>query len=402
MTFVALEWLTFGLGRLVSAAESRGCDLVLLTSDASVYHRELSVLRHPGPLTVVKLDTSNADRVQKYLSSLTELDGLMNSTDTWSLMSVELRSQRGLPGPAPASVRLARDKASLRIRLHEAGLSRSPAMRFDQATISTEALRAVRTPFIAKDSAGTGSRNVWVAFTRDDIPRIVGQLRTARLAGDISVEPYFRGPLYSAETLTWQGKTRLLGVTSRLLGKPPSFREDGVAFPCQLQPAEVAAWITRVLDAIGYVDGFAHSEFIATQDGFEIVEVNPRLGGMRIGEMMCRSLGANIYDAFFDLAAGRRPSLMDLPLTISQAWAEVGVYAPTLGSFVKITGLDAARQYPGDPDIAVLRRPGTPVTDTQNDRALMGSVLTSGPTTEIAMHNALAASGELAVEMGMP
>ncbi|MCL1841629.1 MAG: hypothetical protein FWF75_07795 [Propionibacteriaceae bacterium] len=247
-----------------------------------------------------------------------------------------------------------------------------------------------------------GSRNVWAAFAPEDVPRIVEQVRTASLAGDLSVEPYFRGPLYSAETLTWHGETRLLGVTSRLLGKPPSFREDGLAFPCQMQATAVAEWITRVLEAIGYTDGFAHCEFITTKDGFEIVEVNPRLGGMRIGEVMCRSLGVNIYDAFFDLASGRRPGLMDLPLPVLSAWAEIAVYAPTAGSFVAINGQDVAREYPGQPDVAVLRRPGTQMPGTQNDRALVGSVLTSGPTTEIAMHNALSASGELTCEMSTP
>ncbi len=53
-------------------------------------------------------------------------------------------------------------------------------------------------------------------------------------------------------------------------------------------------WIRKVLSSIGYQQGFAHTEFMITGDGFE---VNPRRGGVQIGETLCRSFGINIYEA---------------------------------------------------------------------------------------------------------
>lgn len=73
-------------------------------------------------------------------------------------------------------------------------------------------------------------------------------------------------------------------------------------------------WIRKVLSSIGYQRGFAHTEFMITGDGFEVIEINPRLGGVQIGEALCRSFGINIYESWVEMALNKRPELMDMHL----------------------------------------------------------------------------------------
>jgi hypothetical protein len=47
----------------------------------------------------------------------------------------------------------------------------------------------------------------------------------------VTIEPYFEGPLFSAETVSWDGETRLLGITSGVLSRDPYFREETGSFP---------------------------------------------------------------------------------------------------------------------------------------------------------------------------
>jgi len=402
MIVVALEWLTYGIGRLAASARRRGIHLVVLTADPSAYGAELVEAERSGAAIVVVLDTSDTAAVREHLRSIRDLGGLISTTDTWSLTAVQLAEELGLPSQNPAGVRTARDKVELRNRLHEAGLSTSPGFRIDPSSISHDDFRAVPLPFIAKDSAGTGSRNVWTALDAGDVGAIVDAVRRAELRGSLAVEPYFLGPLYSIEAISSAGETRALGVSSRIMPPPPCFREDGNAFPVLL-PAPlretVEHWIVEVLQAVGLTDGFTHTEFIITRGGIEVVEVNPRLGGGLIGEMIERSLGIDLSEAFLDLALGLRPRLMEATLTPCTALAEVDLYAPSAGVFEGIDGTSLLPLHPGEPELHRSKAPGSRVVSTEDHRGGVGSVLASGATTELALSNALAAAGKLRVRM---
>ncbi|WP_230993494.1 hypothetical protein [Streptomyces endocoffeicus] len=108
-------------------------------------------------------------------------------------------------------------------------------------------------PAVLKDSAGTGSQNVWLVRDKQELDRALDEAASRRLTGRLFAEPYFSGPVYSAETLTWAGHTRLLGVSSRLMSPEPRFREEVTAFPVVFPAVRRAAlerWLGSVLAAI--------------------------------------------------------------------------------------------------------------------------------------------------------
>ncbi|MFI5771026.1 hypothetical protein ACIA74_21220 [Streptomyces sp. NPDC051658] len=123
---IALEWLQFGLGRLVAAAEEEGLTVhPLLTEDRQEYAHELSRLYSPH-LVVHDVDTHSVRQVVAAARQIGDLAGLLSTTDTWSLVALAAREELGLPGQAPEGVRLVRDKGRLRRRLYQHGLSHSP------------------------------------------------------------------------------------------------------------------------------------------------------------------------------------------------------------------------------------------------------------------------------------
>ncbi|MCP2257839.1 Biotin carboxylase [Streptoalloteichus tenebrarius] len=405
MTLVSLEALTFGLGRLVDAARARDHRLRLLTCDRGVYRHELERLAADpsAPLDVVDVDTFDTDAVRRALAEVPDLRGLISSTDTWSLVALDLLAELGLPGPAPDAVRLVRDKARLRDHLHRHGLSRGASHAFDPATTTAAELAAhVSYPAIVKDTAGTGSQNVWLLNGTEDLEDVLAAGRAARLRGVLLVEPYFVGPLYSAETLTWDGETRLLGISSRGLSPEPLFREESLSFPVAFSPertVELTDWITRVLAAVGFDNGFAHTEFVMTARGPEVVEINPRLGGALLGEAVCRSVEHNIYDAFLDLALGQRPALMDAPLKPVRGTAQVLLYADRVGVFRGVEGLDRLAGHPGDPAFFPTAAVGRRIEHLADQRGSVGIVFAEGDTAELALHNVLSAVGKLRVRV---
>ncbi|MFD9717826.1 ATP-grasp domain-containing protein [Streptomyces sp. NPDC059076] len=406
MTIASLESLSFGLARTVEAATAAGHRLCLLTGDRGYYHHELTALPAGAALDVVDVDTTDPDAVRKVLTALPDLAGLINTTDTWSVPAADLAAELGLPGPDPASVRLLRNKARVREALHRVGLSRGSSTAVPDAVIA--AARAGRTglaalcpalapPVVLKDSAGTSSRGVWIAHDEQELQAALVAAGAMELRGELFAEPYLAGPLYSAETLSWDGETRLLGVTSRHTSRTPAVREEAAAFPVALPTAELAAVEQRmaaVLAAVGHREGFAHIEFVQTAQGPELVEINRRIGGALIGEALCLALGTNVYEALVDAVLGRRPKLMDTPPgpRSGPAVAFVLVYADRPGVVEGFSGLDGLRTFPGPPRWYPVRVSGDEVPSVADQRGCTGMVLAEAPTAELAQHRAWSAA----------
>ncbi|MFB7929535.1 ATP-grasp domain-containing protein [Streptomyces sp. NPDC056039] len=401
MTVVCLESLTFGLGHLVRAADRLGERLLLLTRDPDYYAYELDRLP-AGALDVVETDTFDVERVAEVLGRTPELRGLISSTDTWTLAGADLAGRFALPGLDPEVLRFTRDKAAVRNRLHEAGLTRGRAA--EAAGPQTEArellLKEVGLPAILKDTAGTGSQNVWLVRDEEELDRALREAAEQPLKGRLFAEPYFGGPVYSAETLTWAGRTRLLGVSSRLMSAEPRFREEITAFPVAFpegQGASLERWLDEVLGAVGYTDRFAHVEFVLTGDGPEVVEINPRIGGALVGEGLCRALGVNVYEAMIEAALGRRPGLMDAELPGGPAVAFVLGYPAEPGVFTGVAGLDRLADLPGSPAWYPVRQVGDVVEHLSDSRGYAGIVYAEAETAELATHRAVAAANALRV-----
>ncbi|MEU3186340.1 ATP-grasp domain-containing protein [Streptomyces sp. NPDC006923] len=398
MTIAALESLSFGLGRMADAASAAGHRLCLLTRDRSVYRHELGTLPD-GALSVVDVDTFDEAATRRALAALPDLAGLLNTTDTWSVPAADLAAEFGLPGPDPAAVRLLRDKSRVRDLLHGHGLSKSGAVRLppDPEGATAAVLRGTGLPAVLKDSAGTSSRNVWVVRDEDALRAALLAAAQQVLAGELFAEPFLAGPLYSAETLSWAGDTRLLGVLSRQTSREPLVREEAAAFPVALPDGELTAiedWVGRVLYTAGHHDGFAHVEFILTTEGPELVEINRRIGGALVGEALCRSLRTNVYEAMISVALGRRPGLMDGPLGhTGPATGFVLVYAARPGVLTGWRGLGELADCPGGVRWYPTKAPGDAVPHVDDQRGCTGMVLAEAATAELALHRALSAAG---------
>ncbi|MFD7749650.1 ATP-grasp domain-containing protein [Streptomyces sp. NPDC059698] len=399
MSVVCLESLTFGLGHLVRAADTLGERLVLLTRDPAYYAHELERLQ-PDALDIVEIDTFDVEQVADLLHRSPGLRGLVSSTDTWTLAGAELSERLGLPGLDPAVLRLTRDKAVVRNRLHDAGLTRGRAMDVTEHGAKEVLIKEVGLPAIVKDTAGTGSQNVWLVRDEPELVAALNQATGRELRGRLFAEPYFTGPVYSAETLTWAGRTRLLGVSSRLMSPEPYFREEITAFPVAFAEARRAfleRWLDEVLAAIGYTDRFAHVEFVLTTGGPEIVEINPRIGGALVGEGMCRALGVNVYEAMIETALGRRPRLMDADLPGGPAVAFVLGYPAAPGVFTGVAGLDRLADMPGSPTWYPVRSVGDAIEHLADSRGYAGIVYAEAETAELATHHAVAAANAVRV-----
>ena len=173
MTIALIESLNFGLGHLADAAAARGQELLLLTSDRSRYAYELS--NEPGDsVKVIDVDTMNVDEIITALDGVEDLAGVVRMADIWSMQALETARRLGLPHEDIEAVALLRDKGRMRKHLYDKGFSAAPAVVIDAHTATPEALADVLPfPCIIKDSAGSGSQNIWLVRTPADVAPVL-------------------------------------------------------------------------------------------------------------------------------------------------------------------------------------------------------------------------------------
>jgi hypothetical protein len=399
---VMLEALAFGLDGLARAARRADAELVLLTFDRPYYERGLAGA--PG-ITVLDVDTFDIGAVRTALDGLRRVDGLISNTDTWAVTAETLAAERGYQGVLRNAARL-RDKAWVRQRLAAAGLSTLAALRAPQWL----ALPAGDRPenCVVKDASGTSSRDVLLGGSAAEIETLIGELAGRGLPpGRIVVEPYLRGPVYSAETCTTTDGTTLLGISGRTISELPDFREIDVSYPVapgSAWAARVARWAAGVLAAVGRGTGLSHLEFIDTGASLEVVEVNSRLGGWLIGTGIELVTGVSPYDLLVSQALAPRLTGAALERAAvpprAAGFAQVAKYAGCTGPLGPVLGCDDLGGFPGDVAWHPILDPGDVVPVTTDQRAAYGIVTASGSSAGEALCRVRAAARQVRLASG--
>jgi biotin carboxylase len=194
--------------------------------------------------------------------------------------------------PAPAT----QDKAGVR-KLLNAGAPR-PVPYELCATVAQvrDFAGRVGLPVLIKPPVGGGSIGVHAVLRWDDIPAAFAHAAAASGA-EVLVEQLVTGPEYGVETRSLGGRHEILGMTEKITDGPPHFVEYQHLFPARLSASNhelLCAETTRALTAIGHDTGPSHVEVILSPDGPAIVEVNRRMAGDRIFELIPLATGRNI------------------------------------------------------------------------------------------------------------
>ncbi len=325
-----------GSGRLLPPALTRlGHRYTFVTRKRDHYldagtSRIHPVLEHADH--VFTTETNDIPALVRFLKQQHEIlrfDGVLTICDYYVDAVAEVARALRLPQPFPAEVARVRHKHLVREALQRAGL---PNPRFAVTRTwgeTREAARRIGYPLVLKPSDLASS--AFVRLVQDE-----AQLHEAFAALEAFpqnfrqqsreplwlLEEYMSGEEISVEACTFRGETTFIGITDKSVCGQPNFIEDGHMFPAALpaQTAEAAQeLVISALEAVGFEHGISHTEIKLTPHGPRIVEINPRLGGNYIAELVQRVTGIDLLAAQVDLALGRRPDLAARPSGVASA-----------------------------------------------------------------------------------
>jgi biotin carboxylase len=316
-----------------------------------------------------------------------EMCGITTTSEFYLETVALLAGDYGLVGNSPLAVARCRDKARTRLRLQEAGVAQPRfAIISDPAEIEA-GLKTSGLPCVVKPVDDTGSHDVLYCQTHAQVEaqvaRILGaqtNVRGQQSAHAVLLEEFLDAPEYSVETLTWQGKTTCVGVTEKQLTGFPAFVESGHIFPAPLAPevlAEMTATVVRALEALEISSGPTHTEVKWTARGCAIIEVNARLAGGMIPELIRYTTGRDLVEEQLKMATGQPPAQS----TRSHGYAGIAfLTAAAPGLLEEIRGGEKVRALQGIAHLEVTAARGARVVPPTSSYDRLGYIIACGQT----------------------
>ncbi|MER5636572.1 ATP-grasp domain-containing protein [Kitasatospora sp. NPDC002227] len=291
----------------------------------------------------------------------------------------------GLAGNPLGTVLLLKDKSLMREAFDPAVDDSAVRARLMHSPADVDAFVAeAGLPVVLKPRDGSGSEGI--AVLRDAEGVAAARARVGSRPGELLAEEFLAGPEFSVETFSHQGGHQLLAVTEKFTGD--NAVEIGHVVPARV-PAEVRAALAeatcRFLDAIGLVEGPAHTEVILTPRGPRIVESHNRPGGDGIVDLVRHVTGLDIRDLLAAQTAGvPAPRAAGEPAGAAATWFLTA--APGLAT--EVSGWDAAAAAPGVVSVDATTRTGDTVRELRGSGDRCGSVTAVAATADEALGRA--------------
>lgn len=391
----------------LEVAHRLGCEVIFVSNDPERYQGlgNYSAVFSDCVSKVIVGDTNSSAGVLDAVGDLVGswgLAGLYTHCDYNLPFVAESAAALGLPGLAPAAAATARDKLETRRTCLAAGI---PAPQFVHATTESEALEAAHRfgfPCVIKPMTESASTGVSLAFTETDVSEYFQQIvrqrydaRGQRRRPGVLVEEYALGYEVSVETVTYDGATTLIGVTDKQLGAAPYFAEIGDTFPSTLPESVTSALARTALDsltAIGFDFGAAHTELRMTADGPKLIEINARIAGAEIADLVELAYGIRYREQVVRMHLGERP---DLTPARSGGAASRYLMARERGTVRAVYGADLAGRIDGVSEVEVKAVPGYQVGPPTSNHELYGHVVAAATTSAEAGRRADAALAQI-------
>ncbi|MBM3779956.1 MAG: ATP-grasp domain-containing protein [Acidimicrobiia bacterium] len=314
-------------------------------------------------------------------------DAIVTFSTFYVATVAELAASLGLRFLDPRAAATCHDKIAARRALRAAGL---PGPRFREVASAGEAARVageVAYPCVMKPPTSSGSTGVRRIEHQRDFREHYTRL-TASAVNErgqaqpalVLVEELLDGPEFSVEALTFgRGDTRIVGITRKHVSAPPWFVEMGHDFPADLPDAErraIEAHVLRALDEVGVDFGPTHTELRLTPQGPVIVEINPRLAGGMIPELVRLATGVDLIDAYLRMLVGDD---VHLDATRRRRAAIRFLTAPRPGRLASLPSCDDLHARPGVDAIEVTARVGSHVVPPRDSAHRLGYVICDRP-----------------------
>ncbi|MBD0711494.1 biotin carboxylase [Streptomyces sp. CBMA291] len=344
---------------LVGAVKARGLKCHVLSSLPEPQHQKTRPAELAGLADDIRVTAGHvltAHDVENHLDRLraegARIEGCLTVWEGYRHLMALANARLGVPDLDEKQVLELRDKATLRNRLADAGLTRGRASLLTPETLAAHQRDGGR--YFVKPVSGIASFGTFpltAATTWADLERIAAEARSDTVyagvftpdpdpadptspvnpTGPVNskgpvnptapamrflIEDYVPGREFSFEVIAVDHEPHVIAVHEKceVTETANTVLEDAcVSPPVSVSPQETAAgirWVKSVLDTLGLGWGCFHVEARHSPSGWDLIEVNPRVGGSLISPSVAALTGGpDLLDLWLDsLLTAHRPA----------------------------------------------------------------------------------------------
>jgi carnosine synthase len=281
-------------------------------------------------------------------------DGVLTFWEDSVCVAARVAIALGLPGNPPEAVDNARSKVRTRETSARLGLPTPRAQRVRSLDELFAAAHEIGFPAVVKPEFGASAVGCVKVEDLTALPGVYWLVRDVvrpehepifRAGNDLLLEEYLDGVEFDVDLVLQDGACVFSSVSQNWGTAEPSFQETGLHCPSDHSPKEVKRLVDLAVETaqqFGFRRGVLHIEGKCTRRGPRIIEVNARMGGGRVFEMVRDVWGVDLIEAqvraCLDLPQDLKPSRKPRVHIVDKL-----VYAPRTG---RLAALPLPEQAP--------------------------------------------------------
>lgn len=259
----------------VPAAVSLGYPVLLLTDHPLEHQRYFSVEGLPGyPVDILGCDVFNSQAIIEVLKQWPQSPAaIFSNSDHLQTPGAQAAEFFNLPAKDWQVCYRAKNKAAMRDHLHKVGL---PTAWF-KSVQNAAALADLEVPFpcVVKPQQGVASLDVQRCDNQTQLDAFCHNFWQKHASRPLLIEEFLQGPLFTLETLGDGIQMVALGGFDVTLSEPPYFIETEAAWQADIN-SDHRRQAFEQLKRFGINFGVCHSEFVLTEQGPRLIEINYR------------------------------------------------------------------------------------------------------------------------------
>ncbi|KMY54971.1 biotin carboxylase [Bacillus sp. FJAT-27231] len=345
--------------------------------------------QYPEVHQMILVDTQNLKAMRKKIKVLRsqgrEIAAIVSFTDPYVHTAAVLADEFCQSCVSTEAIHKMEDKVKTRLSLKDQPFT--PNFIEIKPTQSVKPLTlpsSLKFPAMVKSPKSTGSKDALLAENEKQLLANVILLREKYPMDSVLIEEFIDGEQYLVEALVYRGKVMISAVVKQEITKGERFIVTGYGLmakvPDDLQKS-IEETVNRIISAIGMENGSLHLELRLSNDGWKLIEINPRISGGSMNRMIEAAFGYSLVEQILKLYLGEEPSLTKK--TKNFVYTQY-IIATKKGKLRKITGRKRARKSPGVVHVHIKPRKGSKLVPPQTMGHRLAYVIAYGSTLEEA------------------
>lgn len=378
------------------AAEGLGYFTVLFTSNERQFEQRTE---YEEIHKMIFLNTTDMNAMEAEVTKLQQLGFdiklIVSFVDPYVHVAALLDEQFCQNLTSTRAIEIMEDKEQTRTFL----LNKSYSPQFTVLGPADQLTGKVTFPLIIKSPKSTGSKDVLFASNHKELNKHLTTLRNKYPTEPIITEEYLKGEQYLVEVIVHNHQPQIIAVIRQDITKGKRFIITGYQLFSTVPPKFSESLTTlcqSLVDTFELETGAFHIELRLTNDGWKLIEINPRISGGAMNKMIEAAFGFNLVEQTLKLYLGDEPDFTPKHTNF--------VYTKHLivhhkGILEKVTGKNRALNCPGIYDVYVKPKKGTILIPPLSMGHRYAYIIAEGATLKEAVARANRAASEIRFHM---